>query len=92
MFGRKARTEKEVAIQQMEQIQQYQAVFRSAAGKVVLRHLMTKHGVLKSTFATDPYQTAYNEGQRAVVLEIMKTLKIDIKELQSKIDGGEFNE
>lgn len=68
----------------------YQQVFSSPAGKNVLRHLMKTGGVLTTSFvAGDPYTSAYNEGQRAFMLAIIKRLRIDIKQLEKDLMANE---
>ena len=49
--------------------------FTSEAGERVLQRLMDGNGVKHTTFvAGDPYSTAYMEGKRSVVLEILGTM------------------
>jgi hypothetical protein len=63
----------------------YKVTFESEHGSRVLRHLMKRFGFMHTSFADDPYVTAFNEGQRAVVIEIFKKLKIDVKKLETEI-------
>tara|TARA_R110000868_G_scaffold380551_1_gene646568 strand:+ start:708 stop:989 length:282 start_codon:yes stop_codon:yes gene_type:complete len=63
----------------------YKLTFSSDHGLRVLRHLMRRHGMMNSTFDSDPHTSAYLEGQRAVVIEIMKKLRIDVKKLETEI-------
>lgn len=73
-------------------IADYQQIFSSDTGKKVLWDLMKKHGLLTTTMVLkDPYESAFREGQRAVVLEILKKMKTDIKKLHDMMmsDKGE---
>lgn len=63
----------------------YKLTFNTDHGLRVLRHLMRRHGMMNSTFDTDPYTSAFLEGQRAVVIEIMKQLRVDVKKLETEI-------
>jgi hypothetical protein len=64
----------------------YQAVFSSAEGEKVLHDLMRQHHMLGSTFCKDPYDSAFKEGERAVVLRILQLLKLDVEKLAKRID------
>ena len=48
----------------------YEAAFSSPQGERVLSDLRIFCGATKSSFDSDPYQTAYNEGLRRVWLRI----------------------
>lgn len=64
----------------------FQAVFSSEAGKRVLRYLMRRTGFLGTSFvAGDAYESAFNEGQRAIVVDICKKMKMDLKQLESEL-------
>lgn len=64
----------------------YQAVFSSSEGEKVLHDLMRTHHMTASTFCKDPYDSAFKEGERAVVLRILSLLKIDVDQLAKRID------
>lgn len=64
----------------------YQAVFTSVEGEKVLNDLMKEHHIMGSTFCKDPYDSAFKEGERAVVLRILSILKINVEELAKRID------
>lgn len=49
----------------------YRSCFASEAGQQVLNDLRLAYGRRSSFVPGDPQATAYNEGQRAVYLEIM---------------------
>jgi hypothetical protein len=54
----------------------YRMVFGSAEGKRVIHDLIARHYVLGSTFAGDPITMAHNEGQREVVLHILRYMQM----------------
>ena len=54
----------------------FQEVFRGEAGERVLRHLMDTYGIWQSTIVPgDPMSSAFNEGQRSVVLGILERVR-----------------
>lgn len=77
---------KEVAKKQISLLQAYQDVFSSREGHIILQDLMKNHHVKGSSFNPDPYVTAFNEGERNVVLRILTKLNIDMKELQKRME------
>ncbi len=66
----------------------YQATFTSAEGEKVLFDMMKAHHMLGSSFCKDPYESAFNEGERAVVLRILSMLKTDVTQLAKRIEDG----
>lgn len=67
----------------------YQAVFGSPQGQQVLAHLIKVSGVTSSNFvAGDPTATAFKEGQRHLVLSILKCVNRDTQELIKQIEKG----
>lgn len=52
----------------------YRRTFNTDDGKKVLDDLKARFGFETSTFSGDPYETAFNEGQRAAVLLIVRML------------------
>lgn len=63
----------------------YQRLFDSEDGKVVLNDLMRSCYFYRTTAEASPHETYFNEGQRAVVLRILETLKVNITELTTNI-------
>ena len=54
----------------------YRQLFNTDEGKVVLRDLKLRNHVLSSSFvAGDPHDTSFREGQRSVVLTIMRMME-----------------
>lgn len=62
-------------------IKSYMEVFNTEAGKEVLEDMMKTFHVLNSTHSTDALEMAYREGERSVVLRILKTINTDPSEL-----------
>jgi hypothetical protein len=58
-------------------------------GSKVLEDLMNTHFVVSLTYNKDPIEMAFNEGQRSVVLRILKYLKEDIKAIEKRIEEVE---
>ena len=52
----------------------YRRTFNNDDGAKVLSDLKTRFGFEATTFSGDPYETAFNEGQRAAVLLIVRML------------------
>lgn len=52
----------------------YRRTFNNDDGEMVLNDLKTRFGYETTTFTDNPYETAFNEGQRAAVLLIVRML------------------
>ena len=52
----------------------YRRTFNSDDGAVVLSDLKTRFGFETTTYSDNPYESAFNEGQRAAVLLIVRML------------------
>ena len=52
----------------------YRRTFGTEDGEIVLRDLKKRFGYEATTFSGDPYESAFNEGQRAAVLLIDRML------------------
>lgn len=60
----------------------YRRVFELPDGQVILADMVRRGFVNKTTFVSnDPFQTAWNEGMRSMVLGVLKTAKIDTQKL-----------
>ncbi len=57
----------------------------SDAGRLILEDMAKAHHFNDSSFSPDPYQTAFNEGERNVILRILTMLDQHKKEV--KVDG-----
>lgn len=68
----------------------YKHVFGSEVGERVLRDMMRNHFMTRpSHVRSDPYETSYNEGQRAVMLRLMTYMNYDIKKFDELVKQGE---
>ena len=52
----------------------YRRTFNTEDGERVLSDLKSRFGFEATTFTADPYQSAFNEGQRAALLLIVRML------------------
>jgi hypothetical protein len=74
----------------LDRIIHYKAVFGSEEGKKVLYDLMKAHHVMSPVMVKgDPYDTAFMEGERNVVLRIISLLKLDPEKILESIQRGE---
>lgn len=65
----------------------YKTVFSNGNGLIVLHDLYRRFGMFKTSFvANDPTGTAFNEGQRSVLLFINETMKTDLKKFNKVIE------
>ena len=62
-------------------IQAYRQVFSSPEGKEVLNDLCKACHVYHSHMDPNPHELAYKEGERSVVLRILRTIEVDPFEL-----------
>ena len=77
-------------------MESYKAVFTSPRGRHVLWDLMKEHHILMPTYESkgpqDVNKMLINEGERAVVLRILKMLDLDVKQFRKQIEEGMNNE
>lgn len=66
----------------------YQQVFESVEGIRVLHDLMKSCHILGTTFDANPIEMAYREGERSVVLRILRTLKTNPEKILRLIEEG----
>lgn len=72
---------------QVQILKDYQSTFGSIEGKKILYHLMQMNHVLGSCMvAGDPYQSAFKEGERNVILKILAILKQDPAKILEQIE------
>jgi len=64
----------------------YQMTFSTPHGKRVLHDLMKWGHVLHPTFKKDPHETAFQEGERHMVLRLLTVLKTNVEALNEHID------
>lgn len=70
-----------------EKIRKYRELFNSDSGKEILHDLAKSCHVYASTFDQNPQEMAYREGERSVVLRILRTINIDPLELDKLMRG-----
>ena len=58
-----------------DNIKLYQRIFKSEDGEKLLEDLEKRCNVESTSFSKDPYETAFREGQRSVILHIKNILK-----------------
>lgn len=64
----------------------YRDVFESPQGKIVLNDMFSNHAILSSTFNGDVNQMLLKEGERNVVLRILKILKTDVEKFKERME------
>jgi hypothetical protein len=82
MFGKKMK----------ETVLAYKRFFDTEDGKKVMADLMKSCHITSSTMSSDPYETAFNEGARSVVLRILKTVNADMSQVEEMIKKMEEQE
>jgi hypothetical protein len=88
MFNKSGKKEAE---KQLQLILKYQRTFESEEGKAVLENLCKRAYIFDSTFDPNPNMQSFREGQRAIVLEIFKTLGINFTKFKESLEK-EFSE
>lgn len=77
---------------QVSRIRDYKQAFGTQAGIRVLQDLMQSHWMLRTSFVrNDPQLSAFQEGERNVVIRILSILKINPEQLQQHIEEIENN-
>ena len=64
----------------------FKEVFQGEAGKELIAHLSNVFHVFKTTQAPDPYVSAFQEGQRSVVIKIMEMLHQDLDAVKRRLE------
>lgn len=67
----------------------YRHAFSGPLGEEVLLDLMKNHGMMDSTFEEAATKAAFKEGERFVVLRILKMINTDPKKLMERIEKYE---
>lgn len=67
----------------------YKAAFTTVHGKRVLQHLIEHYHVMTTVFDKDPVTMAFLEGQRSVVLDILKIIKQDTQRIERAFEDRE---
>ena len=63
--------------------------FSSEEGQDVIAMLANAHYVFRTSHANDPYTSAWQEGQRTVVMEIINLVGADLESIRKRIDMQE---
>ena len=63
----------------------YKNALHTVDGKFLLASLLDFTGFYKQSFASDPYQTAFNEGKRAVALHLIQMLDLKEEDLRQLV-------
>jgi hypothetical protein len=67
----------------------YKKVFSSPDGERVLEHLCRVGFVFDTSYVSgDPHETAHREGQRRLVLSILRFIERDPRELLQRLEGN----
>lgn len=61
----------------------YHRIFNTDDGRAVLKDMMNVHFIFSSTFSKNPGEKDMNEGERNVVLRLMKILNISPEEMKN---------
>ena len=62
----------------------YRTVFEGPQGQRVLADLCHRHGIFDPCHVPgDPYSTAYNDGRRSVVVDLLRYLGTDLERLDN---------
>ncbi len=67
------------------EVQMFRDVFETDEGKEILAILARKFHVYKFMQTPDPYISAFQEGQRSVVIQILEILKTDLDAVKRRL-------
>lgn len=67
----------------------YQKVFDSEDGKLILHDMMKANGMFDTTFDENPYRTAFQEGRRSVITNLIMLLGKDANEMYKQFKEQE---
>jgi len=68
----------------------YRIALGSGEGEVVVKDMEQRFHIHSPTFSADPYETAFREGQRSVVL-FLKNMLVDQTLINKMVEGYEDN-
>jgi len=77
------------AERQVSTIKAYQSVFSGPLGLQVLHDMMDAHGMMRNTYNGSVNDMLIKEGERLVVLRILKKLNMNVQELRERIEDYE---
>ena len=65
----------------------YRSIFEGPQGERVLADLCHRHGIFDPCHVPgDPYTTAYNDGRRSVVVDLLRYLGTDLERLDNLLE------
>ena len=67
------------------EVEMFRDVFETDQGKEILAILARKFHVYKFMQTPDPYVSAFQEGQRSVVIQILEILKTDLDAVKRRL-------
>ena len=73
-------------LQEKEKRTRFKEGFSGEEGQDVLAALANAHFVFRTSHSNDPYTSAWQEGQRTVVLEIINLVGADLESIRKRID------
>ena len=73
--------------ERQREIDLFRDVFAGEQGQDLLAILAKKFHVYKFMQTPDPYVSAFQEGQRSVVVQIMETIHTDLDALKRRLDA-----
>ena len=76
-------------LQEKEKRTRFKEVFSGEEGQDVIAALANAHFVFRTSHASDPYTSAWQEGQRTVVMEIINLVGADLETIRKRIDMQE---
>lgn len=81
------------AVQTQVRFDDYRITFGGPAGQRVLADLIERHGVMQTSWNSDSAEaTAFREGQRRVVLEIIELINRDPEAIAALVMTGQTEE
>lgn len=84
--------EQKLAKRYIAKVSDYNKTFTSPTGKLVMDDMFKAHGMLNSTFNANSLESAYQEGQRSVILRILKITGTKPAKLKQMITRMENND
>ena len=76
-------------LQEKEKRKRFKEVFSGEEGQDVIAALANAHFVFRTSHANAPYTSAWQEGQRTVVMEIINLVGADLEAIRKRIDMQE---
>ena len=65
----------------------YRTIFEGPQGQRVLADLCHRHGIFDPCHVPgDPYSTAYNDGRRSVIIDLLRYLGTDLERLDNLLE------